>query len=50
MEGEQMEPAYGTPEARAIDGEAESKARSDNDDSSDTPASANDDSERALTQ
>ena len=43
-----MEPAYGTPEAKAIDEEAESKSESDNDDSSDTPSRENDDSEEST--
>ena len=45
-----MVPAHGTPEALAIDGEAESKSKFDNNDSSDASASADDDAKRALTQ
>ena len=39
-EGEQVEPAFDTREAVAIDGEAESKAESDNDESSEATSSA----------
>ena len=49
-EGKKMVPAHGTPEALAIDGEAESKSEFDNNDSSDASASADDDAKRALTQ
>ena len=47
-EGGKMEPAYGSPEALAIDLEAESKSESDKDDSSNAPASVDDDSEKST--
>ena len=46
--GGKLEPAYDTSEALAIDGEAESISESDNDDSSDAPATVDVDSEEST--